>query len=280
MCSVRPRIESKLRKQLRRLQLHEWDRKFARTIASYERAGLILDDALRTVASDHRAGWHMRSQAAKMLAIADDRIVDSLLSQFFTQEDRIELWETALTIETLGHRRAVPPLVRALDDHNPDCRHAAARALGWIPNAGGAAVTALINALTDPGQPQPVREEAAESLAYLGSNRATPALISVLKEPDVRIRFWAVFALGGITNRRTGCHTDPRAVPALESMLGDDERPPGNWWSVGREALGVLGSRNPPHLVYQEKLAHEIRRVLEDANAKPEDRRWAEFYGH
>ena len=62
---------------------------------------------------------------------------------------------------------------------------------------------ALVRALLDKSQPQPVREEAAESLAYSNYPRAIPPLISVLDETDVRMRFWAVFALGGVGQRQT-----------------------------------------------------------------------------
>src|SRR6202023_668179 len=121
-------------------------------------------------------------------------VSERLLKQFFSQQEKIELWETALTLEQLGDVRSVTQLTRALHDPNDHRRHAAARALGWIRPAGSRAATALIDALTDVSQPIEVREEAAESLACHHSSRAIPPLISVLTEPDVRIRFWAVFA--------------------------------------------------------------------------------------
>jgi HEAT repeat protein len=114
-----------------------------------------------------------------------------------------ELPETAITFEQLGDVRSVTHLARALNDPNHHRRYAAARALGWIRPAGSRSATALINALTDVSQSIEVREEAAESLAYHDSSRAIPPLISVLTDSDVRLRFWAVFALGSIRNRRT-----------------------------------------------------------------------------
>jgi hypothetical protein len=182
----------------------------------------------------------------------------------FGQTDKNELWETALTMEWLGDRAAVRPLAEALYDANPDRRRAAARALGWIPKAGGRAAKALARALSDKSQPQPVREEAAESLAYLGDARAVPALISALDETDVRIRFWAVFALGGIGQSQTFASqgsSDPEVVKALERMLSDVEVAPGNWWSVGREALAMLGQIEPK---YRTELDSEVERVLAD----------------
>jgi HEAT repeat protein len=213
-----------------------------------------------------------------MVALADARgAVVSLLDLFFSQTDKIDLWETALTIERLGDRAAVRPLVDALYDTNPSRRHGAARALGWIPAAGGRAAKALTRALSDPSQPQPVREEAAESLAYLRYAQAIPALISVLDEADVRMRFWAVFGLGGIAQwKRDGGGADPRVVAALERMLSDEEVAPGNWWSVGREALAMLGRFEPG---YQARLDYETQRVLQDPKSSPEDMRWAEGYG-
>jgi HEAT repeat protein len=245
----------------------------------HERSGVSLESALRRVILDPAAGWYLRGFAARVLALADARgVVRSLLDLFFVQTDEIELWETALTIEHFGDRAAVRPLAEALYDSNPDRRHAAARALGWIPKAGVRAAKALVGALADKSQPQPVREEAAESLAYLDYAGAAPALISVLSEPDVRLRFWAVFALGRIGQGQIygprGL-ADPRIVEALQKMLSDAEVAPGNWWSVGREALAMLGQLEPK---YRTEPVSETKRVLRNQKSSPEDRRWAESY--
>jgi HEAT repeat protein len=227
---------------------------------------------------DPNAGWLTRATAAKLLAVADRRSTTAaLLNLFFTQSEKIELWETALTIEHYGDPAAVPPLVDALYDANPHRRHAAARALGWIQPVRKRAAKALVQALLDKSQPQPVREEAAESLAYSGYEKAIDPLISVLTEPDVRIRFWAVFALGSIGQWRSEKDgPDRRVVQALERMLPDPEAPP-SWWSVGKEALAMLGHFVPE---YRTKLDHEARRVMNDPDASPEDLRWAGWTTH
>jgi len=160
--------------------------------------------------------------------------VAELLDLFYAQADQTELWQTALTIEHCGDPSAIPRLVDGLHDANPHHRHAAARALGWIQPVRRLAAKALTDALLDKSQPQPVREEAAESLAYSKYKEAIPALISVLDEPDVRIRFWAVFALGGIGRWYPVGRGKPRAIEALKRMLPDNEAPPGNWRPVGR----------------------------------------------
>jgi HEAT repeat protein len=179
------------------MQQEAWGREVVRRILRLERDGLPLSDALRTIISDPAAGWLARGETPRVLALSNAQLVArQLLSQFFSQEEKDELWETARTVERFGDVRCVGPLVNGLSDINLYRRQAVARALGWIPNSGTRAVNALIKALTDVSQPVAVREEAAESLAYLNSSRAIGPLISVLAEPDVRIRFWAVFALG------------------------------------------------------------------------------------
>jgi hypothetical protein len=60
------------------------------------------------------------------------------------------------------------------------------------------------------------------------------------------MRFWAVFALRGIGQwQRARGGADRRVVAALERMLSDEDVAPGNWWSVGREALAMLGNLEP-----------------------------------
>lgn len=66
-----------------------------------------------------------------------------------------------------------------------------------------------------------------------------------------------------------------QVLKALERMLPDEEKPPGNWWSVGREALAMLGDLRSD---YRERLADETARVLRDPNSAPEDLFWAEGY--
>jgi HEAT repeat protein len=191
--------------------------------------------------ADSASGWFVRGSAAKILSAADPAgTASNLLRLFLEQTDRGEIFETALTMERAGNQGVVPGLIAALREGDPNHRYAAARALGWIMPVGRQATKALIAALVDKSQPCDVREQAAESLAYSWNRRAIEPLISVLSDPDVRIRFWSVFALGSIGQQ----HPERRIVEALESMLGDNESPPG-WWPVGREALAMLAKLTP-----------------------------------
>jgi hypothetical protein len=60
--------------------------------------------------------------------------------------------------------------------------------------------------------------------------------------------------------------------------LDDDEVPLGNWWSVGKEALAMLGSMHPPVADYRARLELETQHVFSNVDATVEDRRWAEGY--
>jgi HEAT repeat protein len=189
------------------------------------------------------------------------------------------MYQTALILERVDDARAVRPLITALEDANPDRRRAAARALGWMRKAGTRAVIPLARVLTDTSQPVAVREEAAESLAYSHSKAAIPALISTLADPHVGVRFWSVFALGGASQfLKPGRPERRAAVEGLESILADDAAPPGNWWSVGHEALAMLAHYCPPERQFEDQLVIEIQRIKDDPAASPEDRRWADCY--
>ena len=276
---MRLRKERRIRKRLRSTRHNQ---RLICALRKCEKSGISLAASLRAVMLNPTVDWYTRGVAARLLALTDPRAaVTDLLDLFFQQDEKEELWQTALTIEHAGERAVVRRLVDALGDSNPHRRHAAARALGWIPHADRRAAKALVQALLDKSQPQPVREEAAESLAYSYYTPAIPALTSVLAETDVRIRFWAVFALGGLGQWQLskpggGGPWPNRVIEALEPLLSDEEMPPGNWWPVGKEALAMLGRMEPR---YSAKLACETKRILSDSTSTPEDLRWAEGYG-
>ena len=167
-------------------------------------------------------------------------------------------------LEALGHPSAVDPLIRALSHANAGRKRAAVRALAWLDDRR--AIPALVRVLTDSSEAIDARVEAAEGLANLGAKRSLPAILSVLHDSSVEIRFWCVFALG--TTR------DGSVVPALESMLSDQAVPVG-WWSVGLEALGMLGSFSSD---YRHKVRLEVKRIFQDPEASQEERGWAECY--
>jgi HEAT repeat protein len=282
---VRQRVRRRLHKRIR--EHHRLAHSSLLAMVSRDkRAGDRIEIVLHDIAIDANIHSYTRALAAELLVgVGDHRATTSLLRQFFMQERYDDLVETALTLGDTGDLLVSQPMIDALRDSNPDRRRAAARVLGWLHVPGlaatmqrNSAARALSNVLTDRNQPREVREEAAESLAYLSSVPAIPALIAVLDDPDVRIRFWAVFALGSIRDWRTGLQLDPRVVPALELMLEDNDAPPDNWWAVRLEALAMLGRMTPPAKDYRSRLHEEVGRVRQNPAASKQEIAWAHDY--
>ena len=117
-----------------------------------------------------------------------------------------------------------------------------------------------------------MRGRAAEALACHGGLDAFRACIRQLGDPDARVRFWAVFALGGIAHAKR--YLRKEAVAELAPMVEDAEVHP-EFWSVGYEARAMLEL-----FVTEERRRGEAERaaILANPEAPPDLRRWAEFY--
>jgi hypothetical protein len=132
---------------------------------------------------------------------------------------------------------------------------------------------AFIDILNDTAAPLEVRERATENLHLQGSRETAEACARALGDQNASIRFWAAYVLGQIGHLH---RLREIAASALEKVMDDQEVAPG-WWSVGREAQAmIVGFRNDPG--EKERLQSEIQRILQDANASAEDRRWADCY--
>jgi HEAT repeat protein len=233
-----------------------------------ERPGVSLEAGLLGILRDPKLSQQDRAVAAELLGMdGGARGVEALLVQFYAQSEQWDVYMTALALEQLGDRRAVVPLIRALQDENPHRRTGAARALGWMRQPSRALARALAECLLDRSQLLETREEAAESLSYVGTRETVEALIAVLGDPEPRVRFWAVFGLGGI------CRRDERATRALETMLEDPGEMPG-YYSVGLEALAVL--RNAHHR-FEGRWQEMRQRITADEGATEAQRRWVEW---
>ena len=107
---------------------------------------------------------------------------------------------------------AVPALVNCMKTNSGDFqRRIAAQVLGDIGDP--VAVPALIDVLKNPNLS--MGQEAARALGQIGDPAAVPALIEALCAPDSWLRFYASEALGFIS--------DKRAVPPLIKALCDAE---------------------------------------------------------
>ncbi|MEO8052775.1 MAG: hypothetical protein ABI833_20385 [Acidobacteriota bacterium] len=215
----------------------------------------------------------MRAAIGKLLS-GEDQAVQALLRLFFEQTEEVDLRITALTLEALNDHWAVRPLIHALlEDANPHRRQP--QRLGRSAGFGNPVELRHLRWLVAswiPRNRSPLASKRESHCPTFGTGETIELPISVLRDPDVRIRFWSVFGLGG------SCRGDARAVGALESMLEDHDVPPGNWWSVGKEALAMLGSMRPSVDDFEASLAAEVQRVFSDKNATTEDRNWVDCH--
>jgi HEAT repeat protein len=120
------------------------------------------------------------------------------------------------TLEGIGGR-ALPALVRAMKDENPNVRLAAVRIIGNLGPPAGQAVPALIAALQDPGRG--VSTEAAIALGKVGprAKEAVPDLFEALKNPQMyEVSMKALEQIG---------FDSKEAIPALiEALKHEDLR--------------------------------------------------------
>ncbi len=130
--------------------------------------------------------------------------------------------EAARALGELQDRRALTPLISALDDQNHYVRREAAKSLGRLGDER--AIPALINALKDDDRSG--REGAAEGLADM-KEKALGPLTASLKDPDWHVRMGVLIAL-----RIIG---DKRVISDIIEALKDENR------FVRREAVKSLG---------------------------------------
>ncbi len=164
----------------------------------------------------------------------DDAVVEACLSHPAPEIRKRAL----LALSRLQDPRAVPALVGALEDPDPEGRALAAFALGQTGADGSGAVAALTSLLEAPGarvrgeaavalgriggatealvaaarreRDAEARASLAHALLHDGSDGAHEALLSLAKDPDRDVRFPAIYAL---TRQKV-----PSALPVLSEV--------------------------------------------------------------
>jgi HEAT repeat protein len=127
-------------------------------------------------------------------------------------DEEPKLREAAIwTLGKMGDKRAVRPLISALEDKEPKVREAATWSLGKL--ADRSAVEPLINGLAD--EEHKSREAAAYTLGKMGDRRAVEPLIYTLEDKDLKVRAAAAWTLGKLV--------DKRAIRPLIKTLGDGD---------------------------------------------------------
>ncbi|MGI8503683.1 MAG: HEAT repeat domain-containing protein [Hassallia sp.] len=166
--------------------------------------------------------------------------------------------------------KAVPDLVKALQNKNPKVRTNAASALGSIGKEAASAVPALTEALKNDKEAQ-VRTSAASALGSIGEKAASavPALAEALKDNDVsryasEVRYGAISGLKGIAesyqdNASKLSSTDlDKAISNLEKALKAADDLKDNFTDQNKAPL-----RRSLYLLKKEKDSRFFNRTLE-----------------
>lgn len=187
---------------------------------------LTLDSSL----ADLTSGDDERAEAgiAKLAALAgtSPAPVFEALQQLARSADVDTRWWGVRAFAAIPDPRAPAELARALGDPHSSVRQCAALGLRLRPDA--AAQAALVELLDD--SDGLCADLAVDALTALGGE-AVPALIETLAGGSARARLGAARALAEIG--------DPRAIPALFSVLDDESALIEHWASQGLERMGV-----------------------------------------
>ena len=273
---MRQRVQAKLRKAIRRAE-HRLPG-LSRVIARREVDGVSLVEAVTRFAVDPAEKFSQRKLLALLIwDIRGTQDISRAMLRSVAASDRTDVKAEYLSL--CSSRKNLLPaefsLFReVLAGGSPREQMAAIDGVSFIDSR--AVRRALIGILADDSAPLEVRDRATEMLHLQPSQETAEACAKALSSPHASIRFWAAYTLGQIPV----FHKSLRkyAASALERVLDDPEVAPG-WWSVGREARAMIaGLRDDPG--EEDRLQAEVRRVLQDSTASPEDRDWAGCYDY
>ena len=193
-----------------------------------EEANQVLDLALTVL---HEGDFSQRWDVAKVLpllgakaGIGIDRAISPIIEIVISDEDEELRWYAARILGEFNHPRAIAALVNLLkSSDNDELTSMAASALGQI---GNPAVVALKELLGD----ETTRLVAVKSLSYIRRSEIIAPLLTVVKDPDAKIRAIVIEALGSFHN--------VEIPPILLEALDDIAAP------VRKEAITGLGFRS------------------------------------
>lgn len=186
----------------------------ARNVAALRDAGGASFNGVLAMVQDTGQDLEVRATAIWVLRLLGDTHAVPVLLAALTDEQPDVRQGAALALGSLADRRAVAPLIDILQaDTKARVRQVAAHALRWFGDT--AAIDPLVRALQDRDEDVAVRGEAAESLGEVGARQALPPLLAALADPSDEIRLWSAFALGVLG--------DVRALPELERVAATDQ---------------------------------------------------------
>ncbi|MHC4713584.1 MAG: HEAT repeat domain-containing protein [Planctomycetota bacterium] len=196
---------------------------------SAELLGFTKDEAAASALVgllDDKAPSIRRAALRGLAYLKDGTTVEVIIRVLESDRNSSVRAAAARTLGAIGDRRAVEPLINALDDMEGEIRSSAAGAFQMMPDPRAA--ERLLRCLSDPESR--VRGAALRAFTKISDERAVEPVIRILIEGDSSVREVAASALA-----RAG---DSRAVEPLASVLKDEK--PRTRVAVAR-ALMVLG---------------------------------------
>lgn len=155
--------------------------------------------------------WRVRRMAVATLAQHGDAIVDALVRTLRQQHHNLSVLSSALDLLAISDIDIVEPLIRFLDDDDPNLRIQAALILG--ERRDRRAIPALISHLTDPDVN--VAFHVIEALGRLHATDACEPLTALAEQRDFFLAFPAIQALSRLGTSAVA----PRLVPLLSDEL-------------------------------------------------------------
>ena len=177
-----------------------------------EKRELIVADLMQLLEDKNS---HVREAASSSLGMMGASSANPLIAGVTSPNPKIRNESIFALGQNLINNKipaAIPPLIDALTDENPETRYLAVKALRYTKDTQ--TVQPLINCLRDPN-PE-IRLEAVEGLRRKKDPRISYALIGSLQDDSSPVRCTAAMALGEFG--------DPKARTALLQALNDEDR--------------------------------------------------------
>lgn len=150
---------------------------------------------------------------------------------------RDEIWESAKRVESLTNE-LVSSLLGLLEEGGlPDTRAAAAYVLGFGRYAS--ARLPLERVLENTDEAPFVRGHAAEALGYIQNRDSAEVLLKQLKDPNPAVRYWCIFALSQVGDRK--------AIPVLKKAAESSGNDHYEGHSLRDEALDAISEIERSH---------------------------------
>ncbi len=187
-------------------ETNQWVRyDIARTLGTFKNRSAVF--AL-TEALSKEKDWYVKSACAEALGhLGSDKAINTLANVLVTDAGENAAWtrtKAAWALAGIG-KKSIPSLIDALRDNEEVTR----RRAGWaLIKIGTPAVNALIGLLHEINGF--TRERAAQTLGWIGDDRAVTSLLWALKDKEPSVISSAVWALGRIGN--------PKALSALQAL--------------------------------------------------------------